>query len=70
MEKIKLLKERINHMEKDLISAKKTIIRMNSKDKKMSESAWKDMAAASKEISRSWKGMSVVEEIREQREKN
>ena len=70
MEKLEVLKEKINHIEEDLISVKKTMIELDSKNKQKTEAIWQDLMSASKDISKQWKGLSVVEEIKRQREKN
>ena len=69
MENLKLLRQRVDHIEEDLIEVKKSIIQIEEKDKGKAEAAWKDLMLISKEISKSWKGPSAVEEIRSQREK-
>jgi len=48
---------------------KKIAIGLEESDKEKTERAWDDLMAASKEISREWKGVSAVEEIRAQKEK-
>ena len=70
MADLKTLKDSINHVEEDLINIKKTIISLDISNKEKNQEAWDDMMSASKEISKLWKGISVVEEIRKQREKN
>jgi len=70
MADLKALKNSINHVEEDLINIKKTIISLDISNKEKNQEAWDDIISASKEISKLWKGMSVVEEIRKQREKN
>ena len=70
METLEVLKEKINHIEEDLISLKNTIMKMDINDSKKSEVSWKDLLSASKEISKKWKGLSAVEEIKKQREKS
>jgi len=56
-------------MTQELIQIKKIAIGLEESDKEKTERAWDDLMAASKEISREWKGVSAVEEIRNQREK-
>jgi hypothetical protein len=56
-------------MTQELTQIKKIAIGSEEKDKEKTESAWDDLMAASKEISREWKGASAVDEIRNQREK-
>ncbi len=70
MQNIEQLKEKINHIEEDLISVKNAIITLGTKDNKKTIDAWKDWLSTSKEISKKWKGPSAVQEIKEQREKN
>jgi hypothetical protein len=48
---------------------KKMLIKVKVKNKEKTERAWSDLMEASKEISKLWKGPSVVEEIRNQRKK-
>ena len=64
METLEVLKEKINHIEEDLISLKNTIMKMDINDSKKSEVSWKDLLSASREISKKWKGASAVEEIK------
>jgi len=56
-------------MTQELTQIKKIAIGLEESDKEKAERAWDDLMAASKEISQEWKGVSVVEEIRTQREK-
>ncbi len=69
MQNLEALREKVNHMEQDLVSVKKIIITMNVRNEQRTEAAWKDFLDASKIISKSWNGTSAVEEIRKQREK-
>lgn len=70
MESLEILKEKINHIEEDLVTVKRTIIKLDLKDRKKTDSAWSNLLSVSKEISKKWKGLSAVEEIRKQREKS
>ena len=56
-------------MTQELTQIKKIAIGLEESDKEKTDRAWDDLMAASKEISQEWKGVSVVEEIRTQREK-
>ncbi len=56
-------KEKIKEGEKLDILIRKRV------DLKKTKEAWRDMQKLSKEISKKWKGPSVVEEIRDQRTK-
>ena len=70
METAKMLMHKIGHIEDDIVSVKKEIIKLNMRNNKDTEIAWADIMAASKDISKSWRGQSAIEEIRKQREKN
>ena len=70
MQNLETVKDRINHIEEDLANVKKIFINLEVRNKQKTETAWKDMTSASKDISKLWKGLSVREEIRKQREKN
>lgn len=63
------VKNRLEHITEDLSSIKKALITIEVGDAEKNEGAWRDIVAASREISKRWKGPSAVEEIRAQREK-
>ncbi len=69
MQSMETLRDKIEHIEQDLVSVRKIIITMNVRNEQKTEAAWKDLIDASKNISKFWNGTSVVEEIRRQREK-
>jgi len=69
MSGVQSLREHLDRMTQELIQIKKIAIGLEESDKEKTERAWDDLMAASKEISREWKGVSAVEEIRNQREK-
>jgi hypothetical protein len=48
---------------------KRLITSWETVDHRKSDSAWSDLMLASAEISQRWEGPSVVEEIRQQRER-
>ncbi len=58
--------DRVTH---ELIQIKRIFIGLEVKDKQKTERAWDDLMSVSKGISQAWKGGTVVEEIRDQREK-
>ena len=68
MRDIEALKKHLNHMSHELAEVKKLIIDVGS-GKQRSDRAWDDLMSASEEISNLWTDISVVEEIRSQREK-
>jgi len=69
MSGVQSLREHLDRMPQELTQIKKIAIGLEESDKEKTERAWDDLMAASKEISREWKGISAVEEIRTQREK-
>ena len=69
MSGVQSLREHLDRMTQELTQIKKIAIGLEERDKEKTERAWDDLMAASKEISREWKGFSAVEEIRNQREK-
>lgn len=66
------LKKHLNQMSRELLEIRKLIFGIKSckKDSESSELAWEDLMEASEEISDLWTDVSVVEEIRAQREKS
>ena len=69
MSSIQSLGEHLDRMTNELIQIKKIAIGLEEGDKQKTERAWDDLMAASKEISKEWKGVSAVEEVINQREK-
>ena len=69
MSGVQSLREHLDRMTQELTQIKKIVIGFEERDKEKTDRAWDDLMAASKEISREWKGASAVEEIRTQREK-
>ena len=63
------IKERLDHISKEVVQLKKILIYKGVIDKDKTEATWEDLIDTSKQISKRWKGRSAVEEIREQREK-
>ena len=70
MSGVQSLREHLDRMTQELIQIKKIAIGLEESDKEKTERAWDDLMAASKEISREWKGISAVEEIRTQSQEN
>ena len=69
MKDLKNLKEHLDKMEQEVIEMRKIVISQDAVNKELSEEAWNDLMLASEEISLKWKGLSVLEEIKAQREK-
>ncbi len=69
MSSIQSLMEHLDRMTNELTQIKKIAIGLEEGDKEKTERAGDDLMAASKEISKEWKVVSAVEEIRNQREK-
>jgi len=64
------IKEHLEHISKEVAHLKKKLIYEGAIDKQKAEAAWKNLLNASKQISRKWRGLSAVEEIKMQRDKN
>ncbi len=64
------IKKHLDHISRELILLKKKLIYEGIIDKQKTENAWKNLLNTSKQISKKWKGPSVVKEIRKQREKS
>jgi hypothetical protein len=62
----------LNHISRELSEIRKPIfgIKSSKKSSESSERAWENLLEASEEISDLWTDVSVVEEIRMQREKS
>lgn len=56
-------------MMQELVQIKRLVIDLGHRDEQKAENAWNELMAASKQISKEWRGPSAVEEIRSQREK-
>lgn len=69
MQKIEDVMARLDHIEKDVTEVRKVLFTIRIKDSGKTEAAWKNLLAASKVVSKKWKGPSAVEEIKEQRSK-
>lgn len=69
MEDMEALKKRLDHLSNEISEIRKLIQGMES-GRQESDRAWEDLMRASEEISELWTDGSVVEEIREQREKS
>lgn len=63
------IKEQLDRISRELMQLKKMVVYEGVIDKQRTERAWKNLLNASKQISRRWKGLSAVEEIKRQREK-
>jgi len=59
----------LGHISEELIQLKKITIGLMTVDKLKAEKAWNDLLDVSRQISKEWKGPSVLDEIRSQREK-
>ena len=68
MKDLKNLKEHLDKMEQEVIEMRKIVISQDAVNKELTEEAWNDLMLASEEISLKWKGLSVLEEIKAQRE--
>jgi len=64
-----VLKVHLDHLTQELTEVRKIIINMEVIDREKIERAWRDLVSVSEEVSRDWKGPTVAEEIRLQREK-
>lgn len=69
MQKIEDVMAKLDHIEQDVAEVRKALFIIRVKDKEKAETAWKNLLAASELVSKNWKGLSAVEEIREQRSK-
>ncbi len=57
------------HITDELNQIRKMTILHITPDKKKSEKAWKDLMIVSRQISKDWNGISALDEIQSQREK-
>lgn len=69
MQDIQEIEEHLEHISEELSQIKKITLDLKTIDKLKAERAWDDLMEASIEISREWKGLTALEEIRSQREK-
>jgi len=66
---VRILGAHLDIMMQELVRIKRLVIGLGHRDEQRAENAWDELMAASKQISKEWKGPSAVEEIRSQREK-
>ena len=66
---VRILGAHLDIMMQELVQIKRLVIDLRHRDEQKAENAWNELMAASKQISKEWKGPSAVEEIRSQREK-
>ena len=66
---VQILRAHLDLMMQELVQIKRLVIGLGHRDEQKAENAWNELMAASKQISKEWKGPSAVEEIRSQREK-
>jgi hypothetical protein len=69
MQNLQEIEEHLEHISEELSKIKKITIELKVVDKIKAERAWKDLMDASRQISREWKGLTALEEIQSQREK-
>ena len=66
---VQTLGAHLDLMIQELIQIKRIVIGLGHRDEQKTEKAWDELMAASKQISKEWRGPSAVEEIISQREK-
>jgi hypothetical protein len=66
---VQILGAHLDLMMQELVQIKRLVIGLGHRDGPKAENAWNELMAASKQISKEWKGPSAVEEIKSQREK-
>jgi len=66
---VQILGAHLDIMMQELVQIKRLVIDLRHRDEQKAENAWNELMAASKQISKEWKGPSAVEEIKSQREK-
>jgi len=66
---VQTLGAHLDIMMQELVQIKRVIIGLGHRDEQKTEKAWDELMAASKQISKEWRGPSAVEEIKSQREK-
>ena len=69
MKRIQNISQTLEHILAEVIELKKDLGRLEAHDKEKAVSAWRDLMAVSKKITKRWRGSGAVEEIRQQREK-
>jgi len=69
MQNLQEIESHLERITEELTQIRKITVGLKTTDKVKAERAWKDLMDASRQISREWKGLSAVEEIRSQREK-
>ncbi len=69
MQHLKEIEEHLEHITEELSQIRKITIELRTVDKLKAERAWNDLMEVSKQISKEWKGLTALEEIRSQREK-
>ena len=70
METLKEVNIKLSHILHDIKDLQKAIIHLGQEEKKTGEAPVSRWLSLGKEISREWSGMTAVEEIRAQREKD
>jgi len=66
---VQTLGAHLDIMMQELVQIKRVIIGLGHRDEQKTEKAWDELMAASKQISKEWRGPSAVKEIKSQREK-
>ncbi|CAD6491145.1 MAG: hypothetical protein FFODKBPE_00082 [Candidatus Argoarchaeum ethanivorans] len=66
---VRILGAHLDLMMQELVQIKRLVIGLGYRDEQRAENAWDELMAASKQISKEWKGTSATEEIRSQRDK-
>lgn len=69
MQNLKEIEEHLEHISEELSQIRKITIELRTVDKLKAERAWNDLMEVSKQISKEWKGLTALEEIQSQREK-
>jgi hypothetical protein len=69
MQNLHEIESHLERITEELVQIRKITVGLKTVDKLKAERAWKDLMEASKLISREWKGLTALEEIQSQREK-
>ncbi len=69
MQNLHEIESHLERITEELVQIRKITAGLKTVDKLKAERAWKDLMEASEQISREWKGLTALEEIRSQREK-
>ncbi len=69
MQNLHEIESHLERITEELVQIRKITVGLKTVDKLKAERSWKDLMEASKQISREWKGLTALEEIRSQREK-